>query len=283
MAREVDPDVADLANAACGHTVELAAAQERPHAADQLRHRERFRDVVVRAELEAEDAVELGVARAQQDDGDVALRAEGPADVGPEEARHHHVEDHDVELRRPRFLERVLAVTGDLDVEVLLLEAVADGVDHGDIVVGHQDAGNCGQTSLYVNLARPDLSEYVGSLTNQEGLLGAQAVALASDRLDHRRPELSTEVRDVDVARTLDADIRALPELLHDLVPRHDLSRPFGEQREQPKLGASERDALAAARDGVGREVDLELSEAADAAARAVARGRDGAESRERG
>src|SRR3954462_4332503 len=69
-----------------------------------------------------------------------------------------------------------------------------------------------GKCPSHVNLARPGLSEYVGSLTNS----GAEAVALAPDRLDHRRPELPPEVRDVDVARTLDSDIGALPELLHD-------------------------------------------------------------------
>jgi len=49
------------------------AAEERPHAASEFTDRERLRDVVVRAELEPENLVELFPPRSQHDDRDVAL------------------------------------------------------------------------------------------------------------------------------------------------------------------------------------------------------------------
>ena len=67
--------------------VELAPAQDRAHAAQQLRGRERLRHVVVRAELEPEHAVDLRVARGQHQDRHVALGAQRAADLGARELR----------------------------------------------------------------------------------------------------------------------------------------------------------------------------------------------------
>ena len=69
------------------HAVELAPPQDRAHAAQQLRRRERLRHVVVRAELEPEHAVDLGVARGEHQDRHVALGPQRTADVGAGESR----------------------------------------------------------------------------------------------------------------------------------------------------------------------------------------------------
>ena len=47
------------------------AAEEHPDARDQLAHGEGLAEVVVAAELEAEDAVDFLVARGEEEDGDV--------------------------------------------------------------------------------------------------------------------------------------------------------------------------------------------------------------------
>src|SRR6266545_7221431 len=81
---EVEPAHA-LHDGAAG-PVELAPAQERTHATDELGDRERLRQIVVGADLEPRDAVELGVAGGQHDDRQVALGAERPADVEPRQS-----------------------------------------------------------------------------------------------------------------------------------------------------------------------------------------------------
>jgi len=92
----VDPDLvpvhvelerADVADAGADRAIELAAAQDRPDAAHELRDRERLRDVVVGARLEAEHAVDLGVHRGEDQDRDVALAAQPAADLDPGETR----------------------------------------------------------------------------------------------------------------------------------------------------------------------------------------------------
>ena len=67
--------------------VELAAAQLRAHAADQLADRERLGHVVVGADLEPDDLVDLGVLGGQQDDRHRAAGADVAADVEAAAAR----------------------------------------------------------------------------------------------------------------------------------------------------------------------------------------------------
>src|SRR5438477_34413 len=65
----------------------------RLHARDELTRAERLRHVIVGAELEAEDAVDLAVARGQHDDRDLAGRAQTAADLEAVHSGEHHVED----------------------------------------------------------------------------------------------------------------------------------------------------------------------------------------------
>src|SRR5262249_30904117 len=82
VAAEVDVESAERADSrATGRTVELAAAQDRAHAAEQLGARERLRHVVVGAQLEPKLAVGLRVPRRQHEDRDVALGPQLPADL----------------------------------------------------------------------------------------------------------------------------------------------------------------------------------------------------------
>ena len=71
----------------------LGAAEYRLHARDELTRAERLRHVIVGAELEAEDAVDLAVARGQHDDRDLAGRAQTAADLEAVHSGEHHVED----------------------------------------------------------------------------------------------------------------------------------------------------------------------------------------------
>src|SRR5437899_340467 len=74
------------------------APEQGTHAAPELADRERFRDVVVGAELEAEHFVQLLATRRQHDDRNARLRAETLADLQTVEPREHHVEHHEVHV-----------------------------------------------------------------------------------------------------------------------------------------------------------------------------------------
>ena len=99
VADEVDRDRAgfDLDRLGERRAVELAAAQLGADAAEQLAHREGLGDVVVGADLEPDDLVDLGVLGGQDDDRHGAARAHVAADVEAARPRHHDVEDQQVE------------------------------------------------------------------------------------------------------------------------------------------------------------------------------------------
>ena len=67
-----------------------------PDAGGQLAHAERLGDVVVGAELEAQDAVELVAARRQHDDGDLRAGLHLAEDVAAVDVGQAEVEQHDV-------------------------------------------------------------------------------------------------------------------------------------------------------------------------------------------
>src|SRR5919198_5029071 len=56
--------------------------------------------------------------------------------------------------------------------------------------------------------------------------------------------DLAAQVGDVDVARALVADVRRVPEVLHDLAPRVDPLGLLREEGEQAELGGREADRL---------------------------------------
>ena len=81
-----------------------AAPHDRAHPRDELARRERLDDVVVGAELETDDAVDLLAARREHDDRNVGRLADLPGEVSAVAVGEHHVEQHEVGLfaRRPR-------------------------------------------------------------------------------------------------------------------------------------------------------------------------------------
>ena len=88
-------------------------AQDGAHPRHQLAGRERLDQVVVGPQLQAEDAVDLVVARREEEDGHRAAGADLAADVEPVAcAREADVEDDDPGVRLLEDLEALLAVAG---------------------------------------------------------------------------------------------------------------------------------------------------------------------------
>ena len=90
-----------------------AAAQHRTHAGHQLAQPVGLGDVVVGADLEADDGVDLGALGRDHDDGHVRPRPQLAAHVDARHLREHHVEQHEVGLHVVEHLERLGAVAGD--------------------------------------------------------------------------------------------------------------------------------------------------------------------------
>jgi hypothetical protein len=136
----VELEPADAFDRASAFAVELPAAQDRADAPDQLGHRERLRDVVVRADLQPDDTVHLRSFRGEHHDGYGALGPQAAADLRPREARKHQVEDHDVEAVLEGCLQTGLAVLPHLDIEAFLTKRVADRVPERRLVVDDEDS-----------------------------------------------------------------------------------------------------------------------------------------------
>ena len=118
---------------------QLRPPQQRTHTASELVDRERLRDVVVRAELEPDDLVELVVAGSQHDDRDGAARPQALADLEPVEVREHDVEHDEVWILLAEPVERLFAVPRRHDPESIAFERVREELLNGVLVVDEQD------------------------------------------------------------------------------------------------------------------------------------------------
>src|SRR5438094_9114531 len=97
-------------------------------------------------------------------------------------------------------------------------------------------------------------------------LHGLELVAAAPDRHDPLGPsrvalDLAANVRDVEVAGSLVSDVRAVPEVAHDLAPREDASGLAGEQGQQLQLERGQRYLLVGETCFVLGEIELELAD----------------------
>jgi hypothetical protein len=108
------------------------AAHHGADARGEFRHRERLGHVVVRADIEAADAVALFGARGQHDDRQVArrsLRAQAAGDFNARKLGQHPVEQDDVRLAFLDQQERLFAVSRGCNLIAFLDEVVAEQLD----------------------------------------------------------------------------------------------------------------------------------------------------------
>ena len=122
--------------------VAVRAAQQRLDPAHQLAQAERLGQVVVGAELEADDLVDLVVAGGQDEDRHLgAGRPQAAQDLEAVHPGQAHVEDDEVRRLVRRDLEALLAGSRDGDLVALLLEGVLDPASDGVLVFDDEDGG----------------------------------------------------------------------------------------------------------------------------------------------
>jgi hypothetical protein len=114
-------------------------AEDGVHAGDELAQAERLGHVARGPEFEAEDDVELGVDRADHQDGDVRHGPQLPADIDPVHARKQHVEQDDIGVVLGEQTEAFGAVGGQDHVEAFVAETGGEGLAVGLLVLDDQD------------------------------------------------------------------------------------------------------------------------------------------------
>ncbi len=127
-----------VADAQRGHAARGTAAQQRPHAGEQLLAFERLDEVVVGAHVQALDARLQRVAGGEhQDRRVVAVVAQALGDVDAVQAGQAEVQHDDVRQERVRLIEPAHAVGGKLDL--IALEPQRALEDLGDLLVVFDD------------------------------------------------------------------------------------------------------------------------------------------------
>src|SRR5262245_9912128 len=149
---EIHPEPSALVDLVPGRALlgRVRPAEDGAYPCDQLPRAERLRHVVVRAELEAEDAVHLGRLRGQHDDGDAAQRlrpAQPAADLEAVDPGQHQVEHDQRGPLRGHQGERALPGLGLAHPVPLLLQMEPDELPDVPLVLDHQDGWLTGHRS----------------------------------------------------------------------------------------------------------------------------------------
>ena len=118
------------------------ATQHGAHPREQLARRVRLRDVVVGAELEPHDDVDLAVLGGQHHDRHLARHAHLSAHLGAGNARQHQIEQHHVGALFAEHAQRLLSVVDDLDLEALALQQVGERIREVGFILNEQNASH---------------------------------------------------------------------------------------------------------------------------------------------
>ena len=117
------------------------APQHCAQARDHLRAAERLDDIVVGAELEADDPVGLGPARGEHDHRHVGGAAQLAQHVAPVAVGQHEVEQHDVRRRsRAARASASATVRAGTALEALALERARERLEYRALVLDEEDA-----------------------------------------------------------------------------------------------------------------------------------------------
>src|SRR5665647_906016 len=140
-AQTVDVDVG--CRSGCGAGA-FDPAEQCPDPRDELPHREGLGHVVVRADAQPHEEVDLVVAGCEHQHGDRPIRLEAPAHLVSVKTGQHDVEHHQLGVPRGSPFEGCEPVMHLVDGEALSLQARGDGLGDGSLVLDDQDAGFCG-------------------------------------------------------------------------------------------------------------------------------------------
>src|SRR5262249_13631770 len=189
----IDGDLADLHD--FGRRAAVDTPQDRLHARDELCGGERLREVVVAAELEADDAVDLAVPGGEEDDGNVRRAARALARLEAVDVGQADVEHDEPGPVVPDRLQPALAGAGFQHPEALAGEVEVDEVgdvglvvddDDRPLLILHHAHGPISRPDAYLDYAMRSSGTHQGNVSPRQRRLcrrAARAGACDGDRL----------------------------------------------------------------------------------------------------
>ena len=102
------------------HIVALIATELRLHARDKLQRQKRLCDIIVRAERQTSDLIDLFALRRQHDDRIIVFFANFPAERETVHIRKHHVQDRQIELLLLNTLQRIRRTIVFVHMEIFI-------------------------------------------------------------------------------------------------------------------------------------------------------------------
>ena len=117
----------------------IRPAEEPPDPGGQLAQAERFGDVVVGPQLEADHLVDLGILGGQHHDRDAGLGPDDPADLDPGELGEHEVKEDEIGALGSKPEQRLAAVGGRDHPESVGLERIDERLAEGRLVIDDED------------------------------------------------------------------------------------------------------------------------------------------------
>ena len=155
MARHVDGQLAELEHLALGLGIGVHAAQQRAGAGHQLAGAEGLHQVVVGAQLQADDAIFHLALRRQHDDRHIGGVADDAADALARHTGQHEVEDDQIEVVLLELFQGVLTVADGGHPVVLALEVGGHRIADGLLIFNQKNASRFvahGMCSLHTRL-----------------------------------------------------------------------------------------------------------------------------------
>ena len=137
-----------------------APAQDRAQPREQFARLEGFGQIVVRAELESDDAIGCVAARGQHQHGRVALRAQRAADIETVDIGQGQIEDDRIVVgaRTPRECD--VAVRGDGNAKTGLAQILAQHRGEARVVFDQEQMFHARHSSIRAWRAAPECRSY---------------------------------------------------------------------------------------------------------------------------
>ena len=157
----IHPDRPRLHDRATGLVGLTAAAQHRAHPGDQFPGRERLGDVVIGAEFQADDLVDLAVLGGQHDHRNVGPLAQRPADLAARQTGKHQVQQHEIGAVPVESLDRVRPGRADRYLEALPAQHVGQGIAERLLILDHEHP--CHFTASLTGCAEPPAEPLPGA------------------------------------------------------------------------------------------------------------------------
>ena len=140
MARDIDRKLTELKHFALRLSLGMHAAQERTYACNELARAEGLDQIVVCAQLKADDLVHFAIARAQEQDRRVIRGANTTAEFIAIDARKHDVENIEIVGFLLDERECLFTVASSIDRVVFLLQSIANEFGDRWLVVNDKNA-----------------------------------------------------------------------------------------------------------------------------------------------